>query len=463
MLNTRRTLFYNKEMFLTVIALAWPSVLEHLLQTIVQYADYAMVGSLGAQASASVGLTTSVTWLINGPLYAMGIGVLAYVATSIGAKKYDKVKLASVQAIIITLILGTAITVLTLSISPFLPKWLGAAPDIQKTASLYFAIICLPMIFRASTIVLGSVLRATGDMKTPMKVNLTMNIINVVLNFFLIYGSRTISIGNFSFNIYGAGKGVVGSAIATAIAYCTSGTLMFLALQKNKTASPKGEKLKLNKPIMKRCISIGLPVTLERFTTSLGHVVFTSLVTRLGTIALAAHSIAITAEQAFYIPGYGMQSSASTLVGHALGEKNETKLHHVSATIIQMAVAIMTITGAILFIFPDTMMSIFTQDPTVIRSGASVLRIVAVSEPMYGALVILIGIFNGVGDTKTPFIISLFSMWGVRIFSTFLCVSVFGLGLTAVWLCMVADNVMRFSLLLIRYLSGRWKHKLQFN
>lgn len=248
---------------------------------------------------------------------------------------------------------------------------MGAAPEIQRNASLYFAIICLPMVFRASTIILGSVLRATGDMKTPMKVNLIINIVNVALNFLLIYENRTISLGNFSFHIYGAGKGVVGSAIATAIAYCVSGTLMFIALYRNKLVSPKGEKLRLDIRIMKRCIKIGFPVTLERVATSLGQVVFSSLVTRLGTIALAAHSIAITAEQAFYIPGYGMQSSASTLAGHALGEKSERKLHHVSVTIIQMAVVIMTLTGAILFIFPDTMMSIFTQNPTVIKSGAS--------------------------------------------------------------------------------------------
>ncbi|QAA34488.1 MATE family efflux transporter [Clostridium manihotivorum] len=463
MLETKKRLLNNKNMIIAIFALAWPSIIEQALQTIVQYADSAMVGRIGPEASAAVGLTTTVTWLINSPFFAMGIGVLAYISLSIGAKKYEKAKIAAVQSILITIVLGVIVGIITLSVSPFLPKWLGADVSIQRNASLYFGIICLPMIFRASSIIFGAVLRSTGDMKTPMMVNLIMNVVNVALNFILIYDSRSLTIGSFKLNIYGAGLGVVGSATATAIAHCISGSLMFIALYRNKLVSPKGQKIRLNKPIMKKCIEVGFPVSLERVATCLGQVVFTSLITRLGTVALAAHSIAITAEQAFYIPGYGMQASAATLAGNALGEKDEKKLHHTSTTIIGIAVAVMTITGGILFLFPKFMMSIFTQDPTVIRTGASVLRIVAISEPMFGALIILEGIFNGVGDTKTPFFFSVFSMWGIRILSTFLCVGIFGLGLKAVWLCMVADNVVRFLLLLTRFISGRWKKKLSFD
>lgn len=460
MINIIKNISRRKELIIAICALSWPAIVEQALQTAVQYVSSAMVGRLGAEASAAVGLTTTVNWLINSPSFAMGIGVLSYISLCIGAKKIDSAKIAAIQSIIITLILGIGMGIITLSVSPFLPKWLGAAPEIQRDASLYFGIICLPMLFRVATIVFGSVLRSTGDMKTPMKVNLIMNIINIILNFFLIYGNQTIHIGGLMITTYGAGLGVVGSAIAAAIAYCISGLLMFYALYKNETVSPKGKKIKLDLPIMQRCVKVGFPVTIERVVTCLGQVVFSSLVTRLGTLAFAAHSIALTAEQAFYIPGYGMQASASTLAGNALGEKDEKKLQHTSVTIMGIAVAVMTITGALLFIFPDVMMSIFIKDPAVIKSGSSVLRIVAVSEPMFGALIILEGIFNGVGDTKTPVFVSILSMWGVRILATFLCISVFKLGLKAVWICMVADNMFRFTLLFIRFISGAWKKKL---
>lgn len=460
MLNIIKGINQRKEMIITICALAWPSILEQALQTTVQYVSSAMVGRLGAEASAAVGLTTTVNWLINSPSFAMGIGVLSYIALCVGAKEFEKAKIAAIQSIIITILLGISMGVATLSISPFLPKWLGAAPEIQRDASLYFGIICVPMLFRVAIIVFGAVLRSTGDMKTPMKVNLIMNITNIILNFLLIYDNQTISIGGLKITIFGAGLGIAGSAIAAAIAYVISGLLMFLALYKNKLVSPKGRKIKLDTEVMKRCVKVGFPVTIERVVTCLGQVVFSSLVTRLGTLAFAAHSIALTAEQAFYIPGYGMQASASTLAGNALGERDEKKLQRTSVTIIGIAVAVMTVTGAILFTFPNAMMSIFTKDPVVIKSGSSVLRIVAVSEPMFGALIILEGIFNGVGDTKTPVFISILSMWGVRILSTFLCISKFNLGLNAVWICMVADNVFRFTFLFIRFLSGAWKRKL---
>lgn len=462
MLDINDNFRQRKEMIKLICTLAWPSIVEQALQTTVLYVDSAMVGQLGANASASVGLTTTVNWLINSPSFAMGIGVLAAISFYSGSKDWDKAKKTAVQSIIITLILGIFMGVITLSISPFLPGWLGAAPEIQRDASLYFAIICLPMIFRTASIVFGAALRATGDMKTPMIINLIMNLINVVLNFFLIYGNQTINIGPFHINTHGAGLGVSGSAIAAAIAYCVSGSLMFLALYKNKIISPKGEKIKLDKPIMKRCIRVGFPVTIERVVTCLGHVVFASLVTRLGTIAFAAHSIALTAEEAFYIPGYGIQTAASTLAGNALGERNEKKLHDISVTIMGITVTIMIITGAILFMFPEAMMSIFINDPEVVKIGSSVLRIVAISEPMFGALIILEGVFNGIGDTKTPVILSIISMWGVRILSTFICINVFKLGLNAVWICMVADNMFRFVVLFTRFIMGSWKTKFKY-
>ena len=202
---------------------------------------------------------------------------------------------------------------------------------------------------------------------------------------------------------------------------------------------------------------------LRRTGDRLGQVVFTALIAQLGTIAIAAHSIAITAEQAFYIPGYGMQAAAATLAGHSAGAGDERKLMQYSATITAIAVLLMGLLSILLFLFPATVMGIFTRDGQVISLGAQVLRIVAVSEPFFAALIILEGIFNGIGDTKFPFFFSLFSMWGVRILFTFLCVSVWGLGLQAVWCCMIGDNMTRFLCLLVRYLRGSWKKELGFS
>ena len=453
-------LFSNRELLHTIVLLAWPTVVEQALQTIVQYADTAQVGQIGASASAAVGLTTTVTWLINGVFSAAGVGFLSFISRAIGAQKKELARLASMQAVLTSLVLGVVMGAVALGISPFLPDWLGAAADIKKNASLYFMITAAPMVFRSFIIVLGSVLRAAGDTKTPMLINGITNLLNITLNFFLINSPGDFHLGGISF--WGAGLGVAGAAIATAISYCLGGVLMLLGIFRNPFLSPKGERFRPQKEILLPCFRIALPVVAERTASSFGQVVFTSLVTKLGTLAVATHSIALTAEQAFYIPGYGMQAAAATLSGNAAGERNEKKLMHTSVLITLIAVSIMTVLSLLLFLFPGFLMSIFTNDAAVISGGKTILRIVAVSEPLFAVLIILEGVFNGVGDTKVPFLFTVISMWGVRILFTFLCVSVFHLGLNAVWICMVLDNVSRCIMMSVRYLKGGWKKHLSF-
>lgn len=443
-------------MLLTIVMLAWPTVLENLLQTIVQYIDSAMVGRIGAEATAVVGMSTSVTWLVNSPILAIGVGFMAYISQAVGAGKHENIRKASVQAILVSLLLGVVIGALTLGVSPFLPSLMGLDGSLHRDATLYFAIICAPMIFRSATMVLGAVLRAVGQTKIPMYVNITMNVINVIMNFIFIYPSREVTILGNTFRIWGAGYGAVGAGIGTAIAYVCGGTLMLFALYRNETLSPKGMRLRVDGEVLKPCIKIGIPVALEHVATSMGHVVFASMVTRLGTVAFAAHSIALTAEQAFYIPGYGMQAAAATLAGNALGSKDEKRLKDLTSTFVVLIAIIMAVSGALLFAFAPFVMGIFTMDEKVIELGSHILRMVAISEPVFGIAVILQGLFSGVGDTMVPFFFALFSMWGVRILGTFICVEVLHMGLFAVWGCMIANNVCMGLLLTLRYRTGKW-------
>ena len=443
-----------------ICALAWPTIVEEALATIVQYADSAMVGRIGAHASAAVGLTTTMTWLVNSPMFALGVGVVACIARAVGAKDFNLARRIAAQSVIMAAVLGTVLGVITLAISPFLPAWLGAEESLRRDGSLYFAIVCAPMPFRAAVIIFGASLRASGDTRTPMLISAGVNLLNVVLNFLMIYATRTVSLLGMSFVMPGAGWGVAGAATASAISYVAGGVAMFIALRRSRMVSPKGCSLRLDRDAMLPCLRIGLPVAMQRMASCMGQVVFSALVTSLGTVALATHSLAITAEQAFYIPGYGMQAAASTLAGQSLGEGDEKKLRRISLMITLMATGIMTVAGAVLFAIPAQMMSLFTTDPAVIAGGVTVLRIVAVSEPIFGMSIILEGVFNGVGDTKAPFAIALVGMWGVRILSTAICVKLLHLGLNAVWVCMVADNVTRGVLLAIRYVRGTWRRGL---
>lgn len=440
----------------SICNLAWPAIVQEALNVIVTYVDTAMVGALGASASAAVGLTGSVGWLVSSIMIALGIGILAVCAQSVGAHNTKKVQKAGQQAFFMTLIAGSLLTLICVSIAPFLPTWLGGDISIRKDASLYFMIISIPMILRSSLLILSSALRGVSDMKTPMLIQFYMNIINIVLNYFLIYPTHSF----YSIMIPGFGLGIKGAAIATAISFTVGGLLMFKHYYQNPIFSFKQTGFHFDWPVFKECLNIGVPVVMERSVICLGHVTFASLIAKLGVVPFAAHTIAIQAEQAFYIPGYGFQSAASTLVGNAIGEKDEHKVKLTTYLISAITFFLMFIAGLLLFVFARPLMSFFTPDLQVIEMGTHVLKIVSVSEPIYGVLVILEGTFNGMGDTKAPFVYSLFTMWGIRILGSWIMIHIFSLSLEAVWAMMVCDNIARCFLLAKRFLQKKWVYRL---
>lgn len=447
----------GKQMVRLILTLAWPTILEQCLQTVVVYADTAMVGRIGAQASAAVGLITPVTWLINAPAYSLGIGVMAFVARNNGAGNYEKLKTAAIQGVYLAMIMGVLESAVVLGISPFLPGWMGGQGEVCRQAGIYLGITGAAFLFKSMDMVLSCVIRGVGDTKTPMLVNAGMNLVNIVGNYFLIYESRTISILGMEVTMPGAGLGVTGAALGTAVASVFGGVCMLLAMWKNPLLSPHKSSKRVDRHVMYQCVRVGVPLAVQRLAIFSGYAVFTSQVASLGTITLAAHSIAINAEELFYIPGFGMQSAGATLVGNAMGEGDEKKTDRMAGLLILITVLLMTITGALLFLFPQIMMGLFTKDARVIAQGVVALKMVAVSEPVYGALIMMEGIFNGVGNTKTTFVVGVFTMWVIRIGMTSICLNVFGLGLVAVWGCMIAENVSKALILGILFVKGYWK------
>lgn len=440
----------------TILTLAWPTMLEQLMQTAVQYIDTAMVGSLGTDATAAVGSTTTVNWLIGSTVSAVSVGFLSYIAQANGAGNKEGVKKASSQAVLAVLVCGIFFTVLTLSLSGIVPTLMQVDESIRDISAKYFFILYVPMLARAASIIFGTVLRAVGDTKTPMLVGIWVNIINVILNFFLIYETRTVDIFSFTLTIPGAGFGVLGAAVASAISFVFGGISISIVLWKHPLLSPKGQSLKPDKSILKPCLKVALPNAMQRFATSLGYVCFAAMVNSLGEISTAAHTIANTVESAFYIPGYGMQTAAATLAGNALGAKDKQKIKDLSRMILIIEVILMIISGSLLFMFAPNMMRLFSKDDQVIMLGSTVLRMVAVSEPFYGVSIIVEGMMQGMGRTMMPFISNIIGMWGVRIVGTFICTQLLSMGLISAWACMILHNMLLFVMFTIYYLTGKW-------
>ncbi len=423
----------------SLIVLAIPVILEQILTTLLQYVDTAMVGRLGAAATASVSLTTTVNWLIGSSFSAIGVAVVAIVSAAYGAGDSDKIKRVSSQIIIYVAAVGLVIGALAVGLSPVIPVWMQADVSIQRQASVYFGIISIPLVFRASTVICACALRAVKDTRTPFVINLLANILNVILNYLLIYT---------------AGLGVTGAAIATAVSSALAGMAMFIVMMRSQVLRCEIRPLRFDRDIFRETVRIGLPALATSTASCLGHIVFASLVSSMGTTVFAAHSIALSAETLFYLPGYGLRSATSTLIGISVGEDNHDKFKVIERQSVILTVSMMAFTGLMLFFLAGPMMRIFTPDEEVIRQGTRVLRLIAVSEPLFGLMIVSEGIYYGLGQTKITFIVATTGSWGIRILSTVICVHVLHTTLFEVWICMFADNAFRALAMAIPLFSG---------
>ena len=436
----------------TILTLAWPTMLEELMQTAVQYIDTAMVGAIGTQATAAVGATSTVNWLISSTISAIGVGFLSFVSQACGAGDTKRAGKASSQAVLAVLVCGTFFTALMLALSGKVPVWMQVDPAIQDLAARYFFILYTPMLARTAITIFGTLLRSAGDTKTPMRVGFLVNGINVILNFLLIYPTRAV----LGVTVFGAGWGVIGAAVASAISFVIGGVCITVVLWRHPLLSPRGQKLRPDWDVLKPCLRVALPNALQRFGTSLGYVAFASMINSLGEITTAAHTIANTVESAFYIPGYGMQTAAATLAGNALGAGDNRRVKELARMILFIEVSLMIVSGSMLFLFAPNMMRLCSKDAQVIALGVTVLRMVAVSEPFYGVSIIVEGMMQGMGNTLMPFVCNIAGMWGVRIVGTFICTQLLGMGLVSAWTCMIAHNLLLFVLFAGYYISGKW-------
>ena len=423
-----------------LFTLAFPAIIQNIMSTVMQYVDTAMVGHLGERATAAVSTTTTVNWLVNSLPYAFAIGCLALISQAYGKKDSTKMKQGCMLAFALIIVIGILLMAFTLCLSPLIPVWMHAEAEIQKEASVYFFIISLPMVFRCATILLSTVLQAVKDTKTPMIIGLICNGLNIVLNYILIYAIS---------------MGVRGAAIATAASSVLSGLLMAAAVFKNEELSFSIKEFTMNRLLLRELMGTAIPAMGNTVASCLGYVVFAGMVNSMGTTIFAAHSIAVSAEEIFYIPGYGLRTAASTLIGIAAGEKNQKKYDSVRNTSIWLTLLMMALSGTLLFFIAEPLMRVFTNSSQVVEIGAGVLRLVAFSEPFFGLMIAWEGISYGLGHTKSVFVIETFSMWGIRILSTYVVIYVLHLGLREVWYCMILDNICKAVLLTLYGVSIR--------
>jgi len=425
-----------------IVSLSIPSILAQISATVMFFIDASMVGHLGAKASAAIGLVESTGWLMGGLASAANMGFSVQVAHFIGANDFEAARRVLRQSMVCCMIWALVISLISLIIAPFLPYWLGGTEEIAHDASIYFAIFGFCGIFFQIEGLAGSMLKCSGNMKIPSMLNIGMCVMDVCFNYLFIYILN---------------MGVMGAAIGTGVAMLiTASLMMYFLLFKSKMLSLIGRpgSFKPKSDTVGTAFKIGAPMGLQHMLMGGAYVVSTLIVAPLGTVAIAAHSLAITVESLCYMPGYGIAEAATTLVGQGIGAGQKLLTRSFARMSVALGIAVMTVMGVLMWTFAPELMSLMSPVEEVISQGTQVLRIEAWAEPMFAAAIVCNGVFIGAGDTLIPAIMSLGSMWAVRL--TLAATLAPKYGLKGVWTAMAIELTFRGSIFLIRLFKGKW-------
>lgn len=425
-----------------IVGLSIPSMLAQISTVMMFFIDASMVGHLGAEASASIGLIESTTWLIGSLLSAAATGFSVQVAHFIGANDFVKARQVFRHALICGLAFSVFLSLIGVGIHSHLPYWLGGGADIASASSGYFLIysLVLPFVYLYHTSEM--MLKSAGNMHTPSVMAVLVCICDVIFNYIFIYICKF---------------GVVGAAMGTALAYiCISLPNLYLSACKNRMLNLRQDHVRFHwvKEYVQRACKISIPIAIQNILMSGAQIVSTMIVAPLGNIAIAAHSFAITAESLCYMPGYGIGDAATTLVGQTHGAGRIDLCKNFAYMTVGLGMLVMALMGVIMYVFAPEMIGVLSPVEAIRQLGTTCLRIEAFAEPFFAASIVTYCVCVGAGDTFKPAAINLGTMWLVRL------TLAYGLsksyGLEGVWIAMATELTFRGVLFLIRLFRGSW-------
>ncbi|MGN1253541.1 MAG: MATE family efflux transporter [Prevotella sp.] len=425
-----------------IFELSVPSMLAQITTVMMFFIDAAMVGHLGAAASASIGLIETTTWLMGSILSAVSIGFSVQVAHFIGANDFIRARQVFRHALVCGIAFSVFMALVGVAIHNPLPYWLGGKADIAPMSSAYFLIFSLTLPAVLAYHLMSAMLKSAGEMRVPSALSIMMCCLDVAFNYLFIY----------IFNM-----GVIGAALGTMAAYVVTVIPMtWQAVWKNKIIALRLDHTRFiwMWEYVRNAAKISTPIAIQNILMGSAQVVSTLIVAPLGNIAIAANSFAITAESLCYMPGYGVGDAASTLVGQTYGARRIDLCKSFAHMTIGVGMAVMAFMGLLMFIFAPEMIGFLSPVAAIRDLGAEVLRIEAFAEPFFAAAIVSYSVCVAAGDTLKPAIMSLFSMWCVRLTLAYGLAQSYGL--RGVWIAMATELTFRGIIFLVRIWKGWW-------
>lgn len=444
----------GKEQLRLSLMLGIPSILAELSNILMQYIDAAMVGHLGAQQAASIGLISTSTWLFSGLCMAAASGFSVQIAQLLGAGNKRKARKVMRKGLVSVFIFSIALGLFGICISSPLPHWLGGKAEIVSDASSYFLIYSAAIPFLQIGWAASSFISASGNMKVPSIIYAAMCLLDIVFNYLFIYVCDL---------------GVTGAALGTAAAeFVAMAAGLWYLLTKSRELNIKQDspvrKMSYrlsgwlpNRRVLKNAFGISGPLWLQNIVMRGAYVIGTMIIAPLGTIAIAANAFAIIAESFCYMPGYGMADAVTPLVGQSIGAGRKDYAKRFALINIGIAAGVMGFLAVLMFIFAPQMMGLLTSDSGVIALGTKCLRIVAFAEFFYGVSIVGYGACVGAGDTMIPTVMNFSSMWVVRIGLALILTP--KMGLIGYWIAMCIELNVRGIIFAIRIKGNAWMKK----
>ncbi len=434
----------NRQLF----RLAWPSLVENLLQTMLMVVDMIFVGRLGADAIAGVGLGGQLTFFLQVLFMGLAVGNTALVARAIGAGDKPEAERIAKQSMLIAVLLSGFIGTGVWLFADQIVMVMGATPEVNAIGGGFLRIVGTFSLTLGIMFVGGGTLRGAGDTRTPMYITGFINVVNIVLAYLLIFG-------NFGFPQLGA----LGSAVATTIARAVGAALVLFVLFK------RGSILKLvwrggwtfHRDVVARILNIGLPSAVEQIVFQLGFLVFARMAVSLGTNNYAAQQVAFTISNFSIMPAFAFGVAALTLVGQNLGAKNPERAEKSAWEALKDGTIWMTLMGIGFILWREPLVLLFTNDPTVIPPAEMCLLFIAIGQPFLSVAMILGQALRGAGDTRATLVVTFIGIWLVRIVVGYLLGIALGLGLFGMWIGWLADFAVRAVMMYTRFRAGKWK------
>ncbi|MEE9200160.1 MAG: MATE family efflux transporter [Candidatus Brocadiales bacterium] len=428
--------------------LAIPAATENLLHLMVFIVDVIMVGRLGTEAIAAVGMAGAVNFVLTMVFSSSSAGTVSLVARYCGAKDKPTAERVAAQSMLLALVLGLCLAPLLYFSAVNILYLMSVEPDVATLGAVYFRIVICFLPCRLIMLAGYAAFRGAGDTRTPMLITLVINCLNVLFNWLLIFGIWIFP-----------RMEVAGAAWGTAISYTAGAVIVLVIIFGSRaliTIRP-GEVFTLDSDIMRRIFRISMPAATDAFLTQVGYLIFLKIVAMLGTASLAAHQIAIRIEAFSFMPGYALAVSTATLVGYSLGAGNENLAKLSMRRSCIYALMVMCTFGALFLLIPGLLASIFSPEPDVKGLVVICVMIAAIEQPALAVYMVYAGGLRGAGDTMSPMMITIVGTLFFHVPVAYLFGIVLGWGLPGIWFGAAIDWILRAIAVYILYRRGRWR------